>query len=75
MHESKCLACGFTAGPLHHSKFDILNSPLPPLPLRPSCLVPRVFVPSWLFSHTSLSRLDYGVGGYAELLEADLEWG
>src|SRR4030042_387049 len=29
MHESKCLACGFTAGPLHHSKFDIPNSPLP----------------------------------------------
>ena len=35
MHESKCLACGFTAGPLRHSKFDILNSPSPPLPLRP----------------------------------------
>jgi len=40
MYESKCLACGFAAGPLHHSKFDILNSPLPP-----SSFVSRPFVP------------------------------
>lgn len=58
IHESKCLACGFTAGPLHHSRFDILNSPLPPLPLRPSSLVPhhsslalRALVPSWQTIH------------------------